>query len=247
MATPPSRHVTTNHVSGTRLAVLRDRAKGTPTSSPLHSTPSPSLPHSHPTHALSTAHANDPSKTKIDYEKFKTIAGLASANSARELMRVTKKKLKEEYGMLSNGVQDANSGNVRAISPNTIAFTHPHTLSSKLHHPLTFTPPRLHTRLTHSQMTPKTPSTASPRKRAAPGTGTGRKSTAMKNKRNATATAAINAGASEDDGFDVDEESPAKKEKKKRKVVRADSAVPAAVKAEFEFEFEGEEDGDMFT
>lgn len=35
---------------------------------------------------------------QIDYEKFKTVAGLASAASARELMRVTKNKLKEEYG-----------------------------------------------------------------------------------------------------------------------------------------------------
>lgn len=40
---------------------------------------------------------------QIDYEKFKTVAGLASANSARELMRVTKKKLKEEYGALDGG------------------------------------------------------------------------------------------------------------------------------------------------
>ncbi|GAB1736254.1 hypothetical protein NU219Hw_g6927t1 [Hortaea werneckii] len=38
---------------------------------------------------------------KIDYNKFYHIAGLASANSARELMRVTKKKLKEEYGALA--------------------------------------------------------------------------------------------------------------------------------------------------
>lgn len=39
-------------------------------------------------------------RLKIDYNKFKEVAGLASANSARELMRVTKKKLKEEYGAL---------------------------------------------------------------------------------------------------------------------------------------------------
>ncbi|KAI6810681.1 hypothetical protein KC340_g16687 [Hortaea werneckii] len=38
---------------------------------------------------------------KIDYNKFYQIADLASANSARELMRVTKKKLKEEYGALA--------------------------------------------------------------------------------------------------------------------------------------------------
>lgn len=33
---------------------------------------------------------------QIDYSKFASVANLASANSARELMRVTKKKLKEE-------------------------------------------------------------------------------------------------------------------------------------------------------
>ncbi|EMD00074.1 hypothetical protein BAUCODRAFT_364398 [Baudoinia panamericana UAMH 10762] len=48
---------------------------------------------------------------KIDYEKFYRIAGLASANSARELMRVTKKKLKEEYGALSGSVQNASGAN----------------------------------------------------------------------------------------------------------------------------------------
>lgn len=49
---------------------------------------------------------------KIDYEKFKDIAGLASAASAREIMRMTKKKLKEEYGALSGGagVKTANGG-----------------------------------------------------------------------------------------------------------------------------------------
>lgn len=35
---------------------------------------------------------------QIDYDKFHRLAGLASVASARELMRVTKKKLKEEYG-----------------------------------------------------------------------------------------------------------------------------------------------------
>lgn len=49
---------------------------------------------------------------KIDYEKFKDIAGLASAASAREIMRMTKKKLKEEYGALSGGAgaKTANGG-----------------------------------------------------------------------------------------------------------------------------------------
>jgi len=36
------------------------------------------------------------SEPKIDYAKFATVAGLASAASARELMRVTKNKLKVE-------------------------------------------------------------------------------------------------------------------------------------------------------
>ncbi|KAK3718706.1 hypothetical protein LTR37_004923 [Vermiconidia calcicola] len=45
----------------------------------------------------------------IDYEKFKSVAGLASAHSARELMRVTKNKLKAEYGALSGSVATANS------------------------------------------------------------------------------------------------------------------------------------------
>ncbi|CAK1359369.1 hypothetical protein CB0940_05589 [Cercospora beticola] len=49
---------------------------------------------------------------KIDYEKFKTVAGLASAASARELMRVTKKKLKEEYGALSGSMTAANGNTV---------------------------------------------------------------------------------------------------------------------------------------
>ncbi|KAH9825853.1 hypothetical protein Tdes44962_MAKER03927 [Teratosphaeria destructans] len=48
------------------------------------------------------------SEPKIDYTKFASVANLASANSARELMRVTKKKLKEEYGALSGTVSAAN-------------------------------------------------------------------------------------------------------------------------------------------
>lgn len=39
-------------------------------------------------HFWSSAHAD--SLPQIDYEKFKNVAGLASAASARELMRVTK-------------------------------------------------------------------------------------------------------------------------------------------------------------
>ncbi|KAK5125223.1 hypothetical protein LTR85_000899 [Meristemomyces frigidus] len=45
---------------------------------------------------------------QIDYAKFAQVAGLASANSARELMRVTKNKLKAEYGALGGGLQSAN-------------------------------------------------------------------------------------------------------------------------------------------
>lgn len=48
---------------------------------------------------------------KIDYEKFKDIAGLASAASAREIMRMTKKKLKEEYGALSGGGAGVKTAN----------------------------------------------------------------------------------------------------------------------------------------
>lgn len=46
---------------------------------------------------------------QIDYNKFYQVAGLASANSARELMRVTKNKLKTEYGALSGSVQSSNN------------------------------------------------------------------------------------------------------------------------------------------
>ncbi|KAK5721530.1 hypothetical protein LTR15_006119 [Elasticomyces elasticus] len=48
---------------------------------------------------------------KINYAKFAEVAGLASANSARELMRVAKNKLKNEYGMLSAGMVNANAAN----------------------------------------------------------------------------------------------------------------------------------------
>ncbi|EME77851.1 uncharacterized protein MYCFIDRAFT_87218 [Pseudocercospora fijiensis CIRAD86] len=47
---------------------------------------------------------------KIDYEKFAQVAGLKTSASARELMRVTKNKLKEEYGALSGDVQMTNGG-----------------------------------------------------------------------------------------------------------------------------------------
>ncbi|CAK3964433.1 Hypothetical predicted protein [Lecanosticta acicola] len=56
------------------------------------------------------------SEPKIDYEKFRTIANLASAASARELMRVTKKKLKEEYGAL-NGNDSATATPKSAATP----------------------------------------------------------------------------------------------------------------------------------
>ncbi|KAI6790180.1 hypothetical protein KC361_g8094 [Hortaea werneckii] len=54
---------------------------------------------------------------KIDYNRFYRVANLASAASARELMRVTKKKLKEEYGAL--GDAGGNSGNPGTPSTNT--------------------------------------------------------------------------------------------------------------------------------
>lgn len=46
---------------------------------------------------------------QIDYEKFHKLAGLASVHSARELMRVTKNKLKSEYGALGAAVASANA------------------------------------------------------------------------------------------------------------------------------------------
>jgi hypothetical protein len=70
--------------------MLRNGAKGT-----CH-------PTSHTSKKLTT-------KSQIDYEKFKTVAGLSSAASARELMRVTKNKLKSEYGALGAGLQAANA------------------------------------------------------------------------------------------------------------------------------------------
>ncbi|KAI5361242.1 hypothetical protein Slin15195_G123550 [Septoria linicola] len=60
---------------------------------------------------------------KIDYDRFKEVAGLASAASARELMRVTKKKLKEEYGALSGGMKGVNAAN--GNTPNGSATTSP--------------------------------------------------------------------------------------------------------------------------
>lgn len=42
---------------------------------------------------------------QVDYDKFREVAGLSSAASARELMRVTKNKLKTEYGALGNSVR----------------------------------------------------------------------------------------------------------------------------------------------
>lgn len=47
---------------------------------------------------------------QIDYTKFAQVAGLKTPASARELMRVTKNKLKDEYGALSSGMQSTNGG-----------------------------------------------------------------------------------------------------------------------------------------
>ncbi|RMY76730.1 hypothetical protein D0864_09595 [Hortaea werneckii] len=43
-------------------------------------------------------------------DKFYRVANLASPASARELMRVTKKKLKDEYGALGDAGGNGNSG-----------------------------------------------------------------------------------------------------------------------------------------
>lgn len=71
--------------------------------------PSPSLPA-----ALQTVHI--PTllglvltllrRVQPDFEAFRAAAGLASANSARELWRVTRKKMKEEYEGLCQKVVD---------------------------------------------------------------------------------------------------------------------------------------------
>ncbi|KAI7261881.1 hypothetical protein KC345_g9636 [Hortaea werneckii] len=58
------------------------------------------------------------SEPKIDYNKFYRVANLASPASARELMRVTKKKLKEEYGALGTTSGDFG-GNGNPGTPNT--------------------------------------------------------------------------------------------------------------------------------
>ncbi|KAK5114277.1 hypothetical protein LTR62_002528 [Meristemomyces frigidus] len=52
----------------------------------------------------------DTEPKQIDYNKFATVACLASANSARELMRVTKNKLRAEYGALGADVRGSNAG-----------------------------------------------------------------------------------------------------------------------------------------
>lgn len=57
--------------------------------------------------------------SQIDYNKFYQIAHLASANSARELMRVTKKKLKEEYGALAAATSGDAPGTPRSTNTNT--------------------------------------------------------------------------------------------------------------------------------
>lgn len=65
------------------MAVLRLRTQGIITSIPFTT-------------------INSPLKLlKIDYNKFATVAGLKTAASARELMRVTKNKLKDESVLLS--------------------------------------------------------------------------------------------------------------------------------------------------
>ena len=82
--------------------MLRHRAKGT--YDPSHAIPSFTSIHPRkPTHPTT----NIP---QIDYDRFHKLAGLASVASARELMRVTKNKLKSEYGALGADLQAANAG-----------------------------------------------------------------------------------------------------------------------------------------
>lgn len=49
------------------------------------------------------------SEPKIDYNKFHQLAGLKSSHCAREILRVTKKKLKAEYGAVSITMRASNS------------------------------------------------------------------------------------------------------------------------------------------
>ncbi|QIX01095.1 hypothetical protein AMS68_006612 [Peltaster fructicola] len=58
---------------------------------------------------LAIAWACFETEPKIDYEKFRELANLKTANSARELMRVTKLKLKSEYGPTAGGAQARSS------------------------------------------------------------------------------------------------------------------------------------------
>lgn len=77
----------------------------------------------HPSSRYKTDEIRRPVGPQIDYEKFRQVAGLKTAHSARELMRVTKNKLKAEYGALSGGVQSANSAGAtgRPSLPGTAA------------------------------------------------------------------------------------------------------------------------------
>lgn len=83
--------------------MFRDRTKGI--IFPPHAL-HPSTKSSHLT-SFATSLTN---LAQIDYDKFHKLAGLASVHSARELMRVTKNKLKSEYGALGADLQAANSG-----------------------------------------------------------------------------------------------------------------------------------------
>jgi len=54
---------------------------------------------------------------QIDYTKFASVAGLKSPASARELMRVTKKKLREEYGALAGKTKASNGADEGSKTP----------------------------------------------------------------------------------------------------------------------------------
>ena len=79
--------------------MLRDRAKGTS-----------SFPQINPISVTLTHMASSTNTPQINYDKFHKLAGLSSVASARELMRVTKNKLKSEYGALGADLQAANAG-----------------------------------------------------------------------------------------------------------------------------------------
>ena len=168
-------------------------------------------------------HTHD--RKQIDYDKFKTVAGLASAHSARELMRVTKNKLKSEYGALSGGMKDANAATVRLSPFPPTINQYPSTCQI-----LTTLKPNGTTPTTTPQKTQK--STPASRKRATP---------AKRAKANVLAEEA----GSGDDEESASSPPPAKKARAtpKPSKMRGDGGVK--VESVEEHAFEGDED--VFT